>query len=84
MNNKKVVFLIGIIIVFVLGLVMGLNIGNNENKGTIRELISIKKSCTYKNKVYKSGQGMPAGDECNSCSCQNGQVQCTLIACAPR
>lgn len=38
-------------------------------------------SCTYGKIVYKHGEGFPATDGCNSCSCQNGQVQCTAMAC---
>lgn len=36
-------------------------------------------NCTYNGKTYKNGEGFT--DKCNSCSCENGQVACTLIAC---
>lgn len=39
--------------------------------------------CTYKGKVYNSGESVPSGDNCNTCSCNNGQVACTLMACSP-
>ena len=37
------------------------------------------KSCIYKGITYTDGEGFK--DECNSCSCQNGEVNCTTIAC---
>lgn len=36
--------------------------------------------CQYNNKTYQDGEKVPA-DKCNSCSCDNGQVACTLMAC---
>lgn len=36
-------------------------------------------SCTYKGKTYASGESFP--DECNSCSCEIGQIACTMMAC---
>jgi hypothetical protein len=36
-------------------------------------------SCTYKGKTYANGEGFK--DSCNSCTCQDGQVGCTLMAC---
>ena len=41
----------------------------------------IPKDCLYGGKTYKSGEGFPSEDGCNSCSCEDGQVACTLIAC---
>lgn len=38
-------------------------------------------SCTVGNVTYKSGEGFKGEDGCNSCSCQNGQVMCTAMAC---
>jgi len=37
--------------------------------------------CQYKGKTYKDGEAIPSGDKCNSCSCDNGQVACTAMAC---
>ena len=38
--------------------------------------------CDYDGKHYNAGEGFPATDGCNKCSCQdNGRVVCTLIAC---
>ena len=36
-------------------------------------------ACQYKGKTYTDGEGFK--DSCNSCSCDNGQVMCTLMAC---
>jgi len=38
--------------------------------------------CTYDGKTYASGVSFPAGDGCNTCSCQDGKAACTLLACA--
>jgi hypothetical protein len=37
------------------------------------------KPCVYKGKTYSSGEIFK--DKCNSCTCENGQTGCTLIAC---
>lgn len=37
--------------------------------------------CEYKGKTYANGAAVPSGDTCNSCSCDNGQVACTTMAC---
>jgi len=37
-------------------------------------------SCQYNGKIYKNGETVSV-DKCNSCSCDNGQVACTLMAC---
>ncbi len=39
-------------------------------------------ACTYGGTTYPSGTGFPAGDGCNSCSCQNGIVYCTYHSCS--
>lgn len=38
-------------------------------------------SCLYEGNVYRNGEGFTDVDGCNSCSCENGSVQCTTIAC---
>lgn len=37
--------------------------------------------CQYKGITYANGAVIPSGDTCNSCSCDNGQVSCTAMAC---
>jgi hypothetical protein len=41
--------------------------------------LGIGTGCQYKGKTYADGEGFK--DSCNSCSCDNGQVLCTLMAC---
>lgn len=36
-------------------------------------------SCVYKGKTYAGGEGFK--DQCNSCSCEKGQVSCTAMFC---
>lgn len=36
--------------------------------------------CQYNDKTYKSGETIPI-DKCNQCSCEDGQIACTLMAC---
>ncbi|GAB4161477.1 MAG: hypothetical protein Fur003_4830 [Candidatus Dojkabacteria bacterium] len=37
--------------------------------------------CEYNGKVFKNGDGFKDKDNCNSCSCANGEVVCTTMAC---
>ena len=37
--------------------------------------------CAYEGEVYEDGDIFPAADGCNSCSCLNGEVYCTLMPC---
>lgn len=39
------------------------------------------KTCTYDGIEYSEGDGFPSEDGCNTCSCTNGEVACTLMAC---
>ena len=39
--------------------------------------------CTYNNTIHKDGESFPADDGCNQCSCTNGALRCTLMACRP-
>lgn len=39
--------------------------------------------CTYNSVTYQNDQSFPAGDGCNKCSCANGVVHCTELACPP-
>ena len=38
--------------------------------------------CTYNGKLYDSGASIKATDGCNNCTCTNGSVSCTMIACS--
>lgn len=43
--------------------------------------ITAGKSCTVGDKTYKDGEGFKSEDGCNTCSCNDGEVACTLMAC---
>jgi hypothetical protein len=40
-------------------------------------------SCEAGGQSFPSGSEVPSGDSCNSCSCNDGTVACTLALCAP-
>jgi hypothetical protein len=40
-------------------------------------------TCTYRGMTYALGDTFPEGDGCNSCSCTNEGVGCTIIFCGP-
>ena len=43
------------------------------------------RQCSIGGVTYASGvNGIPAEDSCNTCSCQDGELACTLIGCADR
>jgi len=37
--------------------------------------------CMYHGQIFHPGDTFPAGDNCNGCSCSNGQAMCTACAC---
>ncbi|XP_072014296.1 uncharacterized protein [Amphiura filiformis] len=39
------------------------------------------RECNYNGGTYTNGQSRPDGDGCNTCTCSNGNWQCTRIAC---
>ena len=42
------------------------------------------RDCVEGGTVHHSGDTFPSDDGCNTCSCENGAVACTLRACAPQ
>lgn len=75
---------LGLIIMFGFVLAFGIMsynlFPNNSNRNS--STVSAELKCLYEGKYYSPGQGFPASDGCNSCSCSpNGQVACTLMAC---
>lgn len=80
MANKA--FLIAVILATLLiGFFLGFYIRDLQSRGGSIDLNPIAKSCQYGGKTYKSGEGFPSEDGCNSCSCEDGKVSCTLMAC---
>lgn len=59
-----------------IGIIIGYAIGK-INVNPVKEIFPI--SCTHKGITYKDGEEFQ--DDCNSCSCQTGEVNCTLMAC---
>ncbi len=67
----------GLLLLFALGIVVGYILRNYN----VSLPLIIQSSCTYAGKTYKLGESFRATDGCNSCTCSNGQVACTLVAC---
>jgi len=40
--------------------------------------------CVYGGQTYDDGTAFPAADGCNTCTCSNGSIGCTLIDCPPQ
>lgn len=40
---------------------------------------NIGKTCNFNGEIYNNGEGFYDG--CNSCSCTNGEISCTAMAC---
>ena len=72
-----------VLVSLVFGNLIGFAIGKASSSPTITNYITPPigepLSCIYKGVTYLSGAGF--SDDCNSCSCENGQVSCTTIAC---
>jgi len=60
---------------------MGYFLGQNQGLDKIKQISPFKKGCFYNGITYQNGDGFQAEDGCNSCSCDNGQVACTMMAC---
>lgn len=78
---NKILILVAFVAVFLLGVFLGSNIKSAQNGESPINLNPFSKSCQIGGKTYKSGESFPAEDGCNSCSCDNGNVACTLMAC---
>jgi hypothetical protein len=42
---------------------------------------TVSQTCTYGGATYDAGESFDATDGCNTCSCTDGEVVCTLVAC---
>ena len=63
-----------------------LNLGCDDDGGLEEDRQEAHQSCSFMGQEYESGTIFPAGDGCNSCSCnpngdRPGEVECSLIAC---
>ncbi len=78
---NKIFLIVGFVAVFFLGLILGSNLNNKQEGTDLGNVNSPPKTCEYNGVTYESGEGFPDVDGCNNCSCENGQVACTLMAC---
>lgn len=80
MKLNFIFVVIAIIVVFIVGFKLGFGYQSTKNSGSLNIL---PLSCNYNGNTYKDGEGFKSSDGCNSCSCQNGQIACTEMACLP-
>lgn len=78
--NKVLVFIL-LISIFLFGLLLVLSLNKQQGNRIPNNSIIYNKSCDYNGNTYKSGEGFKDIDGCNSCSCDNGKIACTLMAC---
>lgn len=84
MKIDKIRGLIVLVIIFFIGLFFGFRINKDTSNNFPFNLNIFAKSCEYNGNTYKSGEGFSDIDLCNTCSCDNGKVVCTTMACEPR
>ncbi len=77
MQKKSSQYII-LALVFSLGILFGYLLGTMPNKVTPIEG-TMATTCEFEGKEYKEGESFQ--NDCNSCSCANGQIACTLMAC---
>jgi hypothetical protein len=81
MKIHGVYILVAFIIGSLLGILVGFNLRSAQNEEKPINLSPFPQTCHYNGTIYKSGDGFPSTDGCNTCGCENGQVACTLMAC---
>ncbi len=72
-SKKPNVLLISVVILFIVAIVTIIALTSkvlNKYEAT---------SCTYNGIIYQSGDHFR--DNCNTCLCQNGEIECTLLSC---
>ncbi len=84
---KSLIISVFFVIIFFLGVLVGYTLNGKQPSTSPENLIPTEKptqvgqSCLYNGTRYESGEGFEDADGCNSCSCMDGKVSCTLIAC---
>jgi hypothetical protein len=78
MSWQYVLIAIMFVVIFVLGGALVYVLFFSENGGGGDQIVG---TCTYNSLVYHEGDSFPATDGCNTCSCSDGEVVCTLMAC---
>ena len=38
-------------------------------------------ACEYEGETYEDGESFPAADDCNTCTCEDGNASCTELGC---
>ena len=68
-------------------IIPGCDCGSGRNfdakQGCYRDDTCAPKTCNYGSAEYRDGESFPANDGCNSCSCEDGSIFCTEMACRP-
>lgn len=73
-NTKKIsILLIATAVLFVISLIIIIIVTSKA----IYDISS--KSCEYNGVIYKNGEDFK--DDCNTCSCQDGEIYCTAMGC---
>ncbi len=47
----------------------------------ITPTLNQNQTCQQNGNTYGPGESVPSSDTCNTCSCDNGQIACTAMAC---
>jgi hypothetical protein len=81
MKTKSLLLAVVLIVIFMLGIMVGLFMKNSLENIRPINLNPFSRTCLYNGKSYKEGEGFRSIDGCNGCSCMNGHVACTLMAC---
>jgi hypothetical protein len=82
-NLLKIVAILSVVLIITvfLGLYLKNNQTNQGGKGKNTGINLLARPCTYDDETYDDGAKFPAHDGCNTCTCNNGKVRCTYIAC---
>jgi len=82
MKIHKVLLIFFFLFIFLLGFALGLRRKSTQNRSESPKTNPLIRTCEYNGKVYQSGEGFKDEDGCNTCSCEDGQVSCTMMFCA--
>jgi hypothetical protein len=70
------------LLLFIPTIIVGCGSDEDEGESGPGAATPAAQGCTVQGKWYASGSvGIPAADGCNTCSCEGGQLACTLIGC---
>jgi hypothetical protein len=82
LGNKIILIALFIIffIIFIIIIISAISsiLKQNDNQVSTEETYS---NCMYNGKEYKHDESFQASDSCNTCTCKNGEILCTVIEC---